>query len=90
MGFDPDRHHRRSLRLWGYDYALAGAYFVTICLQGRDRLLGEIADEKLWLNDAGRMVAHWWAELTSKYPTVKTDAFVVMPDHVHGIVLLGA
>ena len=90
MSFDPDKHHRRSIRLRGYDYALVGAYFVTVGLQGRGCLLGEITDEELRLNDAGRMVEQWWAELASKFPSMETDEYVVMPNHFHGIVLLGA
>ncbi len=85
MPYDPNRHHRRSIRLRGYDYATPGAYFVTICAQGRQRLFGAIATGAMQPNDAGRMVERWWGELNNKYPTVRTDAFVVMPDHIHGI-----
>jgi hypothetical protein len=59
MIYDPDRHHRRSIRLPGYDYAQAGASFVTICTQGRACLFGEIVDGEMRLNEAGRMVMLW-------------------------------
>ena len=80
MAFDPDRHHRRSIRLKGYDYTQVGAYFVTVVTQGRECLFGEIADGEMELNDAGRMVERWWAKLTEKFPSAKTDEFIVMPN----------
>ncbi|MGH7963319.1 MAG: hypothetical protein ACRERD_16110, partial [Candidatus Binatia bacterium] len=88
MKFDPARHHRRSLRLQGYDYAQAGAYFATICTQQRECVFGKIAAGEMRLNEAGRMVERWWAKLTEKFPSVETDAFIIMPNHMHGIVVL--
>jgi putative transposase len=88
MPYDPSRHHRRSIRLRGYDYATPGAYFVTICTQGRQQLFGTIADGAMRPNDAGRMIERWWGELHNKFPAVRTDAFVVMPDHIHGIIMI--
>jgi REP element-mobilizing transposase RayT len=86
----PDKH-RRSIRLGGYDYAQAGAYFVTICTHDRACLFGDVVDGVMCLNDAGRMVQSVWDELPVYYPGVETDAFVVMPNHVHGIlVFVGA
>lgn len=90
MPFDPNKHRRRSIRLRGYDYATPGAYFVTICAQGRQRLFGTIANGAMQPNDARRMVERWWGELNNKFPAVRTDAFVVMPDHIHGIVVINA
>ena len=86
--YNPDIHHRRSIRLEGYDYAEAGAYFLTICTQNRECLFGEIVDGKIKLNDAGRMVDKWWKELTIKFSWVKTDEYVVMPNHFHGVIVL--
>jgi len=88
MKFDPDRHHRRSIRLAGFDYRQANAYFVTICTQVRCCLLGEIIDEVMHRSDAGRMVEQVWNELPERYPGVDVDAFVVMPNHIHGIIVL--
>ena len=87
--FDPDRHHRRSFRLQGYDYSQPGAYFVTICTQSRRCLFGDVQDGEMRLNDAGRIIARWWSKLPSKFAACATDAFVVMPNHVHRI-LVGA
>ena len=88
MRYDPERHHRRSIRLRGYDYGQAGAYFVTICTQDRACLFGQVVDGCLESNDAGRMIERWWAELANKYPTAIPDACVVMPNHFHGIVII--
>jgi len=93
MQYDPDKHHptgtlrsRRSIRLKGYDYAEAGAYFVTIGAQNRECLFGAIVDGEMRVNDAGKMVERWWEELPHKFPSVELDEFVVMPNHFHGIV----
>jgi len=78
-------HH---LHLTGYDYAQAGAYFVTICVRGRECLLGKVIDGEMRMNTYGRIVQQVWEELPSHYPDVGLDAWIVMPNHVHGIVVL--
>jgi putative transposase len=88
MTFSHDKHHRRSIRLQGYDYSQSGTYFVTICAKDRACLFGDIADGVMRLNDAGQIVQTTWDELPSHYPGVETDEFVVMPNHVHGIIVL--
>jgi REP element-mobilizing transposase RayT len=88
MIYDPAIHHRRSIRLRGYDYAQPGWYFVTVCMQGRRPLLGTLVGGRMALNDAGRMVRDVWREMPARYPGVDADAFVVMPDHFHGVVRL--
>src|SRR5918912_61579 len=88
MPYDPNRHHRRSIRLPGYDYTRPGWYFVTICAHGLQPLFGAIEGGALHLGDAGRMVERWWGKLNGKFRTVTTDAFVVMPDHIHGIIVI--
>src|SRR3972149_7661939 len=88
MTYDPRRHHRRSIRLPAYDYAQAGAYFVTICTQDRQAVLGEVTCGEMVLNGPGQMVQAIWRELPQRYPGVDVDAFVVMPNHVHGIIVL--
>jgi REP element-mobilizing transposase RayT len=88
MPYDLQRHRRRSIRLKGYDYRWPGAYFVTICTQGRACLFGEVTDGEMRLNDAGRMVERWWKELNHKFPHIRTDAFAVMPNHIHGIIVI--
>ncbi len=88
MKYDPAKHHRRSIRLKGYDYTQAGAYFVTLCVQGRACVLGEVADGQMQLNDWGRMAEECWTWLADQYPYVALDATVIMPNHLHGIIVM--
>jgi putative transposase len=89
MAYDPARHHRRSIRLPGYDYAAPGWYFVTICVQRRACLLGEITEDgMLSPSPAGTMATDWWHRLPGKFPSLTLDAFVMMPNHMHGILRL--
>jgi REP element-mobilizing transposase RayT len=88
MRYDPNKHHRRSLRLRGYDYSRPGAYFVTICVHARECLFGDVREGDVWLNGAGEMVSTIWHGLPVHYPGADIDAFVVMPNHVHGIIIL--
>ncbi len=90
MSYNPDVHHRRSIRLKGYDYSQAWAYFVTICIQQRQPLLGQIENGLLKPTPAGEMVQIVWDEMPSHYPNIELDAFIVMPNHIHGIILLKA
>jgi REP element-mobilizing transposase RayT len=86
--FNPERHRRRSLRLAGFDYRLNGAYFVTICVQNRSCLFGEIVDEAMQVNDPGTMVHDWWDRLPTKWPGIDGDAMAVMPNHIHAIIVI--
>ncbi len=88
MVYDPKRHHRRSIRLKGYDYRRSGAYFVTIDVRKWLKLFGTIRDGKMYLNEAGLMIQRIWMEIPDYYQGVLVDEFVVMPDHFHGIVVL--
>ena len=88
MKYNPAIHHRKSIRLKGYDYSKAGAYFVTMCIQERKCLLGNISDEKMILNNAGIMIDKWWWELRNKFNDVELDEYIIMPDHFHGIVFI--
>jgi putative transposase len=83
--YNPKIHHRRSIRLKGYDYSQAGLYFITICCQDRACMYGEISNGQLKLNDAGKMVEKWYYELENKFPDVKCHAMIVMPNHFHCI-----
>jgi len=85
---NPTIHRRRSLRLKGYDYGVAGAYFVTICTQDRACLFGDVAAGAMRLNDAGQMVATLWDGIAARFSGVEIDQFVVMPNHLHGILVL--
>jgi REP element-mobilizing transposase RayT len=84
--FDPKIHDRRSIRLKGYDYAQAGAYFVTVVTWHRECLFGEIQNGEMRLNKRGEIVQKWWGEISIHFNNVETGAFAVMPNHVHGII----
>ena len=88
MTHDQAKHCRRSIRLQGYDYSQPGAYFVTICTQNYAYLLSGIVDGEMVLNEAGQMVQGVWDELPMHYPGIETDAFIIMPNHVHGIIVI--
>ena len=79
---------RRSLRRPGYDYARGAAYFVTLCTQRRACLFGEITEQRLATNAAGAMIGEQWAALSSRFPSIVLDTFVVMPNHLHGVLFL--
>jgi putative transposase len=88
MSPDPSLPNRRSIRLAGYDYSQAGAYFVTICTQDRQCLLGDFVGARLDLNPAGQLVKDVWETLPSRFSNLALDAFTVMPNHVHAILIL--
>ncbi len=83
--YNPQKHHRKSIRLHGCDYSQAGLYFVTICCQNRYHLFGKIENGKMILNDAGRMIEKWYYKTVEKYPNIRCLEMVVMPNHFHCI-----
>ncbi len=86
--FDESEFRRRNLRIPGYDYTQDGAYFVTICAEGKRNLFGRVFDEKMKTNSLGLMIEKVWKEIPDFYPGVYLDLFVVMPNHLHGIVCM--
>jgi putative transposase len=87
---DLDKHRRHSLRLQGYDYTQEGAYFVTVCMRNRACLFGDISDGKMILNDAVRPAEKCWKDIPAHFPDIELDEFVIMPNHVHGILSITA
>jgi putative transposase len=85
--YNPLIHHRRSIRLKGYDYSQKGSYFLTFCTQNRKHFFGEIEDGEMVFNDAGTMINEWWEKLPEKYPDIQLGAYITMPNHFHGIVI---
>jgi putative transposase len=81
--------YERPARISGYDYAAAGIYFITICVQHMEARFGAIENGEIRLNAAGEMVTRVWQENIERYPGAALDLFVVMPDHMHAIVFLG-
>ena len=88
MKYDPAKHHRRSIRLKGYDYSQAGYYFVTICCYQRQRLFGKIVNGAMQLNQYDEIVAETYQWLSLRYPYVHLDEWIIMPNHFHGIIVL--
>jgi putative transposase len=88
MTYNPDIHHRRSIRLRGYDYSSAGAYFVTLCAQNRECLFGDIVDGVMVLNELGHVVLAEWERTPEIRKEIKLDVAVVMPNHFHGIICI--
>jgi putative transposase len=88
MPYDPNIHHRRSIRLPQYDYAQPGAYFVTICTHERECVLGDIADGRMELNDLGDIAQGFWLQVPVRFPSVIIDACVTMPNHGHAIIVI--
>jgi REP element-mobilizing transposase RayT len=80
-------HHRRSIRLQGFDYGQAGGYFVTIAAYQRLDLFGSQTGESVDLNTAGICVADYWQKLSGVFP-VELDTWVLMPNHLHGVLFI--
>lgn len=85
--YNPQIHHRRSIRLKFYDYNQAGVYFITICVQNRECLLGNITNQILELNVYGEIVHQLWNHLPHHFDNIEIDAAVIMPNHFHGIIV---
>ena len=79
---------RRSIRLKGYDYSRAGLYFITICCQNRICRFGHIENGQMILNEYGQIAYNEWTQLTERFPYFELDVFQIMPNHMHGIILL--
>ncbi|RMF82048.1 MAG: transposase [Chloroflexi bacterium] len=86
--YNPDKHHRRSIRLPYYDYREDGVYLFTAVTHHREELFGRIYDGQMWLSTFGNMVLEEWRRIPEHRPYVQLDAFVVMPNHVHGIIVI--
>ncbi len=88
MKYDPNIHHRRSVRLRGYDYGKEGMYFITICTQNRVHFFGEVENGIMILNPFGEIAYRDWEKLPERWPHVELGAFQIMPNHMHGILLI--
>ena len=96
MKYNPQIHHRKSIRLKGYDYSREGLYFITICCHNRDCLFGEIIEnndlinptQQMILNDAGKIAIECWLQIPEHFPNVILHEHIIMPNHIHGIIEL--
>jgi REP element-mobilizing transposase RayT len=85
--YDPHKHHRRSIRLKGFDYSSPGYYFVTICVRGGQCLLGDIVDGEMVYSEYGRIANESWLWLAENYDYISLDEWTIMPNHMHGIII---
>jgi REP element-mobilizing transposase RayT len=88
MTYNPYTDHRRSIRLPNYDYSKKGLYYVTLCSIDRECLFGEVSDDRIILNLVGKIIDHFWSELGNRYLNISTDEYIIMPNHMHGIIII--
>ncbi len=88
MTYNPALHNRHSIRLQGYDYSQSGVYFITICTYKKQTLFGEIVNADVKLNLVGQYAFHQWKMIPQRFPNVELGAFVIMPNHIHGIIMI--
>lgn len=86
MKYNPQKHHRRSIRLKGYDYAQAGLYFITICCENRICRFGSVGNGEMILNEFGKIARDEWLKTPTLRPNTALHEFVIMPNHIHGII----
>ena len=86
--YNPNIHHRRSIRLKGYDYSLQGLYFITICCQDKICRFGHIQNNEMILNEFGQIAYNEWVKLNQRFSNIELDAFQIMPNHIHFIIAL--
>src|SRR5215207_5680395 len=88
MSCDPQKHHRRSIRLPDYDYSQPGAYFITIVTRGRECLFGDIVNGEMRLSAMGQIADEHWRAIPEHFPSAALGSHVIMPNHVHGIIVI--
>ena len=88
MAYVAEKHHRRSIRLQGYDYSQVGMYFVTVCTEERESLFGEVVKGEMVENEYGKAARTCWEEIPHHFQRAELDVFVVMPNHMHGILII--
>ncbi|MBX9256382.1 transposase [Desmonostoc muscorum CCALA 125] len=88
MPYDPQKHHRHSIRLKGYDYTQSCAYFITICTKARQCLFGNVVKGEMQLNSLGHIAFNCWQTIPDHFPHIELDTFLVMPNHLHGILII--
>jgi len=86
--YNPNKHNRHSIRLKGYDYSRPGLYFITICVRDRECILSEINMRSVILTNFGKIVEKFWVQLPQRFNNVMLDTYVIMPNHLHGIIIV--
>ena len=88
MVYNPIINHRKSIRLKEYDYSQPGEYFITICIYEKKCILGEIVDENILFSPIGEIAKRCWEEIPEHFSNVELDEYVIMPNHIHGIIMI--
>jgi len=88
MGFNPEIHHRHTIRMPSYDYSTSGYYHVVVCTYLKQYQFGDVIDHKMQLNELGEIANNCWQEIPSHFPNAELDEFIVMPNHIHGIIVI--
>ncbi len=88
MTYDPEKHHRKSVRLREYDYSKPNAYFITICTYNKECIFGAIINGEMQLNAYGKIVENEWLKTPTIRPYVLLDKYIIMPNHIHGIIII--
>jgi REP element-mobilizing transposase RayT len=88
MTYNLVRHNRKSIRLKGYDYSQPGEYFITICTHDKKCVFGKVIEEKIILSPIGEIAKKCWEEIPEHYPKVELDEYIIMPNHIHGIIIM--
>ena len=88
MNYNSEKYHRRSIRIPGYDYSQEGYYFITICVKDHKCIFGEVAGDKMNLNNLGKIVESEWLKTSELRTNVELDEYIIMPNHIHGIIHL--
>jgi putative transposase len=86
MFYNPEIHHRKSIRLKGYDYSRSGLYYITICVHKKVSLFGHIENNKMILNESGKMIENEWIKLPQRFRDIELHTFITMPNHFHAII----
>ncbi len=87
-GLFKNKYRIDSSRLKGHDYSGDGLYFITICTHDRELFFGDVVDNKMILNDLGQMAEKYWLEIPQHFENIELDEFIIMPNHVHGIIVI--
>jgi len=88
MKYNPDKHHRKSIRLKNYNYSNIGAYFITLCAYNRESLFGDVQTGKIILSQFGQIIYNKWNQIPKHFQNVQLDEFIIMPNHLHGIIII--
>ncbi|MEK7431765.1 MAG: transposase [Cyanobacteriota bacterium] len=90
MKYNPEKHHRKSMRLKGYDYSSNGGYFVTLVSKNRQDFFGKIINGEMNLSEIGQIAYDNWKNISEHFKNVEIDEFVIMPNHLHGIIVINS